>query len=52
METGCFYVVRAEMLQEGTKFSQFCTEVCEKRTSGGGRGIAVGAVTRKRLVTD
>jgi hypothetical protein len=35
------------------QFSQFCTEVCEERTWAGGRGIAiVGAVTRKRLVTD
>jgi hypothetical protein len=35
------------------ELSQFCTGVCEERTWVGGRGIAiVGAVTRKRIVTD
>jgi hypothetical protein len=33
--------------------NEFCTTVCEERTSAGGKGIAiVGAVTRKQLVTD
>jgi hypothetical protein len=41
--------------EQGTRLelSQFPTGVCEERTSAGDRGIAiVGAVTRKRLVTD
>jgi hypothetical protein len=36
-----------------TELRQFYTGVHEDRTSAGGRGIAIiGAVTRKRLVTD
>jgi hypothetical protein len=39
--------------RQGLELSQFCTGVCEERTSASGRGLAtVGAVTRKRLVTD
>jgi hypothetical protein len=35
------------------EFSHFCRTVCEERTSAGGSGIAiVGAVIRKRQVTD
>jgi hypothetical protein len=41
--------------KQGTKLvnNQFCTGVCEERTWAGGRRMTiVGAVTRKRLVTD
>jgi hypothetical protein len=45
-------VLRSLELMSSLKV-QFCTGVCEERTSAGGRGITiVGAVTRKRLVTD
>jgi hypothetical protein len=53
METGCFYVVRAEILQAKDKGSgvEFCKKFYEEWISAGSRGIAiVGAVTRKYLV--
>jgi hypothetical protein len=54
METGCFYVVRAEKLS-GIKLgrpNQFCTGMCEERTLAreAQESTLLEAVARERLV--
>jgi hypothetical protein len=46
-------VQRCYISKGKSQFSQFCMVVCEEATLAVGKGIdTVGAVTRKRLVTD
>jgi hypothetical protein len=54
LETGCFYVVRAEelSLRQLGQPSQFCTGVCEERTWAreAEKSPLIEAVARERLV--